>query len=99
VVRPVRTRPPCAPIAASLMRRSIGRWMLTHRLSAHTLTRRYEERLPHSTLEGQDYAEDQIADVIANPTDTSNAGRQPERLWREDDEEYYNDDRRSSPLI
>lgn len=55
---------------------------------------RYEERLPHSTLENQEYAEDQIADVIANPTDTSSAGAKGKNqpLWREDDEEFYNED-------
>lgn len=55
---------------------------------------RYEERLPHSTLENQEYAEDQIADVIANPTDTSGAGAKVKNqpLWREDDEEFYNED-------
>lgn len=60
---------------------------------------RYEERLPHSALEDQDYAEDQIADAVANPTDTSGAGRnggRDERLWREDDEEFYNEDQRAS---
>lgn len=77
----------------------VDRWLLWRRLiETPASVGSYEERLPHSTLEGQDYAEDQIADVIANPTDTSQAGRQPERLWREDDEDYYNEDRRASSL-
>lgn len=53
---------------------------------------RYEERNAHSTLEGAEYAEDQVADVLANPTDTSAAGRaagREERLWNDDEVEYY----------
>ncbi|CED82667.1 Proteolipid membrane potential modulator [Phaffia rhodozyma] len=58
---------------------------------------RYEERNAHSTLEGQDYEEGQIADVLANPTDTSMAGGggasrgREDRLWDENEVEFYNE--------
>lgn len=54
---------------------------------------RYDERLPHSALEGQELEEGQVAGNTSNselgdPSTRRNGD--PTTLWREEDENYYN---------
>ncbi|KAF8163304.1 hypothetical protein B0H34DRAFT_795030 [Crassisporium funariophilum] len=63
--------------------------------------RRYNDRLPHSTLEGQPYEEGQEqASSVDLSVEGSNARprRQPNGdLWRPEDETYYNPDKSAAP--
>lgn len=54
---------------------------------------RYNDRLPHSALEGQQYEEGEVAgpsreDSIIN--EPSGSSRRDDGLWRDGDEQYYN---------
>lgn len=56
--------------------------------------KRYGERLPNSTLEGQAYEEGQLPDPSHNRSSSPSAAA-PERseYWREDEERFYNESR------
>jgi len=53
---------------------------------------RYDERLPHSALEGQEYEEGQVAGDTPNAESGDPLARRngDPALWREEDESYYN---------
>lgn len=53
---------------------------------------RYDERLPHSALEGQEYEEGQVAGGTPNAESGDPFSRRngDPSLWREEDENYYN---------
>ncbi|EJD06060.1 uncharacterized protein FOMMEDRAFT_104518 [Fomitiporia mediterranea MF3/22] len=54
---------------------------------------RYNDRLPHSALEGQEYAEGEIPDANGRPDSIlepdARARRDNQQLWTEQDERYY----------
>lgn len=58
---------------------------------------RYNDRLPHSTLEGQPYAEGQehASSIDLPSTDARLPRQQNGDLWRTEDESYYNNDSNS----
>ena len=57
---------------------------------------RYNERLPHSTLDDQEYEEGQIPDRVPEPSE-QDAGRAPNQFWREDEERFYDANGRGTP--
>ncbi|KAG7092456.1 hypothetical protein E1B28_008810 [Marasmius oreades] len=61
---------------------------------------RYKDRLPSSTLEGQPYEEGQVGNPsmsISSDGDDGRPNRQPsDGLWREEDEQYYNNPNNSN---
>ncbi|KAF8964687.1 hypothetical protein BDZ97DRAFT_1659952 [Flammula alnicola] len=62
---------------------------------------RYNDRLPHSTLEGQPYEEGQERDSSVDLSLEGGANGRPKRqpngdLWRPEDEAYYNPDKASA---
>ncbi|KAL0581742.1 hypothetical protein V5O48_000324 [Marasmius crinis-equi] len=53
---------------------------------------RYKDRLPHSTLDGRPLEEGQVASSHSISSEGGDSGRphQGDGLWREEDEQYYN---------
>lgn len=59
---------------------------------------RYDERNAHSTLENQDYVEDQIPDTQPDSqTGSGELRRREPALWNDDEIEFYDDGRGAVP--